>query len=154
MKMDPPGIFADYELLEGRIPAPPNIGVQRPAGMDSAPPTPTHIAYEDSRKVTRRFYERSALWDALGYINGACVDIYQTIDDFVNSISRPRWVDRPGWTPFTQKSLDIGNYEYEVMVYRRPLSICERLSSCRRSAPQTTEISPNHHAHNITQFTF
>eukprot|EP01053_Blabericola_migrator_P006957 Blabericola_migrator_1__6956@NODE_3523_length_1708_cov_117_929311_g2188_i0_p2_GENE_NODE_3523_length_1708_cov_117_929311_g2188_i0NODE_3523_length_1708_cov_117_929311_g2188_i0_p2_ORF_typecomplete_len147_score10_23_NODE_3523_length_1708_cov_117_929311_g2188_i065505 len=109
------------QMLQGSMIPPPQVLPQLPV----IPPPATHTP--ESIQPRRTYQSRSIVWDAIGILNTACASIYQTIDDCVNSLSRPRWVERPGWIPFAQQSYDIGNYEYEVMVYRRPLSFCEKL---------------------------
>eukprot|EP01057_Protomagalhaensia_wolfi_P001322 Protomagalhaensia_wolfi_Nauph_80__1321@NODE_178_length_3281_cov_479_197717_g134_i0_p2_GENE_NODE_178_length_3281_cov_479_197717_g134_i0NODE_178_length_3281_cov_479_197717_g134_i0_p2_ORF_typecomplete_len169_score15_09_NODE_178_length_3281_cov_479_197717_g134_i023672873 len=131
-------------VLEGRMIPPPAA---------TAPPYElVYESYDSSSEegdqvVTRRYYEpRSLVWNAIGMVNGACSFLYQNIDDFINSVSRPRWVERPGWKPYAQKSMDIGHYEYEVMIYRRPLGICEKLQECTvrnlGTGPKPTPIGP------------
>lgn len=62
---------------------------------------------------------------------------WNTTNEFLNRISRPRWTNDDQFKPYAIRSYDIGGYEYEVMVCRRPLSFCEKL--CEAGRRECTE---------------
>lgn len=49
---------------------------------------------------------------------------YAATDSAVSSLMRPIWPERPGYVKHSQESYIIGNYEYEIMVFKKKARFC------------------------------
>lgn len=70
--------------------------------------------------------------------------VYETVDEFVNRISRPKWNCTEGFEPYAVRSYDIGDHEYEVIICRRKLSLCSKVAdTIRRETRVRASVASN-----------